>query len=47
MATGYLLQREFSNTGNKNVHFWFVGLNFIIDRSANEKPKSIPTPVID
>jgi len=35
---GYLWQREFSNAGNKNLHFLYLGLNFSFDRlKFNEK----------
>lgn len=29
---GYLWQREFAFTGNRNLHFMYFGLNFVFDR---------------
>jgi hypothetical protein len=39
---GYLWQREFSNSGNKNLHFLYLGLNFSFDRLKYRENHPIP-----
>lgn len=40
---GYLWQREFSATNNRNLHFLYFGLNFTFDRlKYNEEHNKIP-----
>lgn len=41
VASGYLWQREFSNSGNKNLHFLYFALNINIDDS-HEKHYHFP-----
>lgn len=41
IATGYLWQREFAQSGNKNVHFLYLALNITIDDS-DEKSYHFP-----
>lgn len=41
IATGYLWQREFAKSGNKNVHFIYLALNITIDDS-DEKSYQFP-----
>lgn len=41
VATGYLWQREFALSGNKNVHFVYLALNITIDDS-DEKSYQFP-----
>lgn len=36
MATGYLWQREFAKSGNKNIHFLYLALNITIDGSDDK-----------
>ncbi len=36
IASGYLWQREFAKSGNKNVHFLYLALNISIDNSENK-----------
>ncbi|MBF8455960.1 DUF2490 domain-containing protein [Kaistella sp. G5-32] len=36
IASGYLWQREFANSGNKNLHFLYLALNITIDGSAEK-----------
>lgn len=33
VAGGYLLQREFAASGNKNLHFLYLGINFTLDQN--------------
>ncbi len=33
LSSGYLLQREFGKSANRNLHFIYLGLNFAIDAS--------------
>ena len=35
IATGYLWQREFDATGNKNLHFVYLSLNVNIDATKH------------
>lgn len=37
IATGYLWQREFAKSGNKNVHFLYLALNITIDKSEEKQ----------
>lgn len=37
LASGYLWQREFADSGNKNLHFVYLGLSLNIDRTEPEK----------
>ena len=37
LASGYLWQREFAASGNKNLHFVYLGLSLNIDRTEPEK----------
>lgn len=37
LASGYLWQREFANSGNKNIHFLYLGLSLNIDRTEAKK----------
>ncbi|MBW8360685.1 MAG: DUF2490 domain-containing protein [Kaistella sp.] len=41
MASGYLWQREFAQSGNKNLHFLYLALNITIDGS-DEKNYEFP-----
>ena len=41
IATGYLWQREFAKSGNKNIHFLYLALNITIDNS-DDKNYSFP-----
>jgi hypothetical protein len=36
IASGYLWQREFSKSGNKNLHFLYLALNISIDPAKNK-----------
>jgi len=36
IATGYLWQREFAQSGNKNLHFLYLALNITIDDSDDK-----------
>ena len=36
IATGYLWQREFAKSGNKNIHFLYLALNITIDNSDDK-----------
>lgn len=36
IASGYLWQREFANSGNKNLHFLYLALNITIDGSDDK-----------
>lgn len=36
IATGYLWQREFAQSGNKNIHFLYLALNITIDGSDDK-----------
>lgn len=36
IATGYLWQREFAKSGNKNIHFLYLALNITIDGSDDK-----------
>ena len=37
LASGYLWQREFADSGNKDLHFVYLGLSLNIDRTEPEK----------
>ena len=37
LASGYLWQREFAASGNKNLHFVYLGLSLNIDRTEPEE----------
>lgn len=37
IASGYLWQREFSQSGNKNLHFLYLALNITIDGSTEKQ----------
>lgn len=37
IASGYLLQREFAHSGNKNLHFLYLALNITIDNSRQKE----------
>ena len=39
---GYMWQREFAISGNKNYHFLYFGLNFTFDRLQNGENHSVP-----
>jgi len=39
---GYMWQREFSVSGNKNYHFLYFGINFTFDRLKNSESHSVP-----
>lgn len=41
ITSGYLWQREFANSGNKNLHFIYLGLSLNIDRTKSGK-KDLP-----
>ena len=41
LTSGYLWQREFADSGNKNLHFIYLGLSLNIDRSEAKK-KDLP-----
>ena len=41
ITSGYLWQREFANSGNKNLHFLYLGLSVNIDRTQSKK-KDLP-----
>ena len=41
LSSGYLWQREFADSGNKNIHFLYLGLSLNIDRTAAKK-KELP-----
>lgn len=41
ITSGYLWQRDFADSGNKNLHFIYIGLSVNIDRSKSEK-KELP-----
>jgi len=41
LTSGYLWQREFADSGNKNLHFIYLGLSVNIDRTKSEK-KDLP-----
>lgn len=41
LTSGYLWQREFANSGNKNLHFIYLGLSVNIDRTKLMK-KDLP-----
>lgn len=41
ITSGYLWQREFANSGNKNLHFLYLGLSVNIDRTKSQK-KDLP-----
>lgn len=41
IASGYLWQREFAKSGNKNLHFLYLALNITLDNSE-EKHYSFP-----
>lgn len=41
ITSGYLWQREFAQSGNKNLHFLYLGLSVSIDRTQSEK-KDLP-----
>ena len=43
---GYMWQREFSTSGNKDLHFLYWGLNFTID-GANDEHREYEIPVAD
>lgn len=39
---GYMLQREFANSGNRNLHFLYFALNFTFDRLKYNEMHQIP-----
>lgn len=39
---GYLWQREFATSGNRNLHFLYLGLNFTFDRLKYNETHHIP-----
>ncbi|WP_124639940.1 MULTISPECIES: DUF2490 domain-containing protein [Amniculibacterium] len=39
---GYIFQKEFSNSGNKNLHFIYLSLNFTFDRLKFNETHHIP-----
>ena len=39
---GYLWQREFTTTGNRNLHFLYFALNFTFDRLKFNEMHHIP-----
>ncbi|MBS1550087.1 MAG: DUF2490 domain-containing protein [Bacteroidetes bacterium] len=39
---GYIFQKEFSNSGNKNIHFIYLSLNFSFDRLKYNESHTIP-----
>lgn len=41
ITSGYLWQREFAQSGNKNLHFLYLGLSVSIDRTQSGK-KDLP-----
>ena len=41
IASGYLWQREFAKSGNKNLHFLYLALNITID-SSDDKSYNFP-----
>ncbi|WP_407480874.1 DUF2490 domain-containing protein [Elizabethkingia meningoseptica] len=45
-SLGYMWQREFSPSGNKNLHFLYMAINFTIDDSKDEHSRVI-IPVAD
>lgn len=42
IAGGYLWQREFGKTGNKNLHFIYLSLNINLDGTKTERVYEIP-----
>ena len=45
IASGYLWQREFAQSGNKNLHFIYLALNISI--AGTEKSSEVPLPQAD
>ncbi|WP_290216588.1 DUF2490 domain-containing protein [Kaistella yonginensis] len=41
LSAGYMWQREFAETGNKNIHFLYLGLSINIDRTKFQN-KDLP-----
>ena len=37
LTSGYLWQREFADSGNKNIHFLYLGLSLDIERTKSDK----------
>lgn len=44
LSIGYLLQRDFSNNSNINLHFLYTGFSFTIDKSKSEDNIQTPSP---
>lgn len=44
---GYVWQREFSATGNRNLHFLYLGFNFTFDRLKYFETHHIHMPIAD
>lgn len=42
LATGYLWQREFASSGNRNLHFLYLALNITFDGTEDEKDYQFP-----
>ena len=47
MACGYLWQREFEATGNRNLHYIYLALNISIDGTTNDDIKTYDFPGAD
>ncbi|MGJ7030972.1 DUF2490 domain-containing protein [Niabella hirudinis] len=45
-STGYMWQRELAPSGNRNLHFMYLALNFILDRKSDNN-RHIDIPVAD
>ncbi|WP_300602016.1 DUF2490 domain-containing protein [Niabella sp.] len=45
-STGYMWQRELAPSGNRNLHFLYLALNFVLDRK-NDNDRHIDVPVAD
>ncbi len=42
LSTGYLWQREFASSGNRNLHFLYLALNINIDGTDDDKDYHFP-----
>lgn len=45
-STGYMWQRELAPSGNRNLHFIYLALNFVLDKKSDHE-RHIDVPVAD
>ncbi|MCD2424296.1 DUF2490 domain-containing protein [Niabella pedocola] len=45
-STGYMWQRELAPSGNRNLHFIYLALNFVLDKKGDHE-RHIDVPVAD